>query len=468
MAVKEDTPKWDDPRNRPVLNHRSTSTPPEHPASSGKFSRLPEPDLQAGDPLCIIIYPAMNVEPANLSSYGPDEPTPDAPIEISPIDASDAPELPQIQNLRLVQQLLTELQKETKANTASAEAVVKRIVIEVERICAKSDRIQTSGQVQTWQLTLAQHRLKKCLTYFQQGSRRGRVELHSYLSAMVYRHVAPTRTQLGFQGRYNLIEDFLQSFYIEVMKSFRKENGLPQDYSPRTRLELAEYMAFAEQYAKRRISLGGRRNEQLIILRAQSFARRQPIETSMDIEMAVESGKTEEAEAYSRSPLMQQVREQMVADSVDPSESVLRDRVIQELISYLESQDQQDCVDYLTLKLQDLSAPEIDEILGLTPRQRDYLQQRFKYHVEKFARSHRWQLVHQWLGADLDQNLGMPKQQWEAFQDGLTSEQKQLLQLKGSKVSDQAIAQTLKCTPKQVQKRWVQVLDLAWQFRNRE
>jgi hypothetical protein len=62
----------------------------------------------------------------------------------------------------------------------------------------------------------------------------------------------------------------------------------------------------------------------------------------------------------------------------------------------------------------------------------------------------------------------MPKQQWEAFQDGLTSEQKQLLQLKGSKVSDQAIAQTLKCTPKQVQKRWVQVLDLAWQFRNRE
>ena len=164
----------------------------------------------------------------------------------------------------------------------------------------------------------------------------------------------------------------------------------------------------------------------------------------------------------------QQVREQMVADSVDPSESVLRDRVIQELISYLESQDQQDCVDYLTLKLQDLSAPEIDEILGLTPRQRDYLQQRFKYHVEKFARSHRWQLVHQWLGADLDQNLGMPKQQWEAFQDGLTSEQKQLLQLKGSKVSDQAIAQTLKCTPKQVQKRWVQVLDLAWQFRNRE
>jgi hypothetical protein len=89
-----------------------------------------------------------------------------------------------------------------------------------------------------------------------------------------------------------------------------------------------------------------------------------------------------------------------------------------------------DCADYLILKLQDLAAPEIDDILGLTPRQRDYLQQRFKYHVEKFARSSHWQLVHQWLGAELDQKLGLKEPQWEAFVGQLDPMQQQLLSLK--------------------------------------
>lgn len=365
-----------------------------------------------------------------------------------------------------VQLLIQELQAETGGISASLKQVAQRIAAEVERICEKSDRIQQSGQVRSWQLTLARHRIQKCVSYYKLGSRRGRVELHSHLSAMVYRHIAPARNHMGFQGRYNLIEDFLQNFYIEVIKAFRRENQLPEDYSPRTRIELAEYMAFSEQYAKRRINLPGRRNQQLVVLRAQGFANRQPLETSVDMEAAIESGRSEEAEAYSRSPVVQQVREQMVADAIDPSESVLRDRIIAELVQYLESQGQQECVDYLVLKLQDLSAPEIDEILQLSPRQRDYLQQRFKYHVEKFARSHRWQLVHQWLGADLDQNLGMPKQQWEEFVETLTPDQFVLLRMKREQASDQAIAQALKCTPKQVHKRWVKLLDLAWQARN--
>jgi hypothetical protein len=283
---------------------------------------------------------------------------------------------------------------------------------------------------------------------------------------MVYRHIAPGRAQLGFSARYNLVEDFLQGFYIEALRAFRREHQLEENYSPRTRLELAEYMAFTEHYAKRRISIRGQRNQQLIVLRAQGFANRQPQETSMDIELAMDSAKGEEAEIHSRSPAMQQVREQMVADAIDPADSVVRDRVVTELIDYLESQGQSDCVDYLTLKLQDLSAPEIDEILGLSARQRDYLQQRFKYHVEKFSRSHRWQLVHQWLNADLDQNLGMPNQQWEAFWQQLSSEQQQLLQLKRQYSNDQDIAKILKCTPKQVHKRWVRLLEIAWRVRN--
>jgi len=404
-----------------------------------------------------------DVDPESLAIAPANSPSPSATADDADSPAAQPPE---IQNRPLVERLLNELESALSKRPTTAEAVIQRIVAEVERICQKSDRIQASGQVETWQWTLAQHRLQKCLTYYRLGSRRGRVELHSHLSAIVYRHITRSRTQLGFQARYEMIEDFMQIFYIEVLKAFRKENFLPDDYSPQTRLELAEYMAFMEQYAKRRINLPGRRNQQLIVLRAQGFARRQPTETSVDLDLAVESARGDEADLHSRSPVVQQVREQMVSEALDPADSVLRDRVLTELVQYLESQKQQDCIDYLILKMQDLTAPEIDEILGLSPRQRDYLQQRFKYHVEKFSRSHRWQLVHQWLGADLDQNLGMPQHQWEAFQAQLTADQRQLLRLKIQREPDTAIAQALRCTPKQMQKRWVQVLEAAWQFRN--
>jgi DNA-binding protein Fis len=251
-----------------------------------------------------------------------------------------------------------------------------------------------------------------------------------------------------------------------VLRAFRREHDVPEDYTPRTQLQLAEYMAFTEQYAKRRINLPGCRNQQLVILRAQGFAYGQPQETVMDIEQTVEFPKGEEAEKHSRSYAAQQVREQMISETVDPADAVLRDRVVIELIQYLKDQDQTDCVNYLLLKLKDLSAPDIDRILGLTPRERDYLQQRFKYHVEKFARSSsQWKLVHQWLGADLDQNLGMSLQEWQTFLVQLSPEQRQMLQLKRNHASDQEIAAAIKCTVKQAQKRWSAILQTAWETR---
>ncbi|BAT55104.1 hypothetical protein NOS3756_40820 [Nostoc sp. NIES-3756] len=367
----------------------------------------------------------------------------------------------------VMQFLFQEMQAQVKASPNCIQTVADRIAKEVNRICDKSSRIQTSGEIHSWQLNLCRHRLQKCLHYYQLGSRRGRVELHSSLGAMVYRHVTLAGSDLGFEGRYTLIEDFLQAFYIEAIKAFRRENELAEDYTPRTQLQLAEYMAFTEQYAKRRINLPGGNNQQLIILRAQGFARRQPQETTVDIEMAVESAKSEEAESYQRNSAVQQIRSQMISQAnFDPSEESERDRIISELVKYLESQGQSDCIDYLTLKLQDLSAPEIDQILGLTSRQRDYLQQRFKYHVQKFAKQHQWQLVHQWLGAGLEQKLGLSAQQWETLMSTISPQQQQLLQLKLDGHNDQAIAKAIKCTPKQLQKRWTDLLDIAWAIRN--
>lgn len=356
--------------------------------------------------------------------------------------------------------------------TASVHAVAGRIAREVERICEKSDRIQRSGDIRGWQIALGRHRLEKCLSYYRLGSQRGRVDLHSTLSTMVYRHIAPMKANLGFQGRHTLIEDFLQSFYIESLKMFRRENGLPENYSPKLRLELAEYMSFTEQYAKRRVSLPGRTNQQIVILRAQSFSKRQPQETLMDIESALESPKRDDSSSGNYSPLARQLREQMVSEGLDPAEGALRDRVIHQLVEYLRNEGHEDCIDYLCLRMQDLPAPEIDDIMGLSARQRDYLQQRFKYHVERFSRLHNWELVHNWLGADLNQNLGLAPADWEAFYGELTEEQQTLVDLKREQRqgqpgrSDAEIGKIIGCTPKQVEKRWAKLLTLAWKARN--
>ncbi|NEQ33559.1 MAG: hypothetical protein F6K04_21615 [Leptolyngbya sp. SIO4C5] len=374
----------------------------------------------------------------------------------------------------LARYIQTELRLEQSIRPLSSAKVAQRMAAEVERICEKSRRIQASGEIANWQHSLAQHRIRKCLHFYRLGSHQGRIELHSRLSAIAYRYIIPSRTQLGIQEHYSLLEDFMQSFYVESLKVFRRENDCAADYQPRTRIELAEYMAFTEQYAKRRIALPGCHNQQLIILRAQTFAERQPDETFIDMEQAMEPAKDEAGEEALGSPAVQQLRQHMVTEAVDPSEQVIRNRVIQELVEYLKQQKQTDCIDYLMLRLQDMTASEIDKVLGLTPRERDYLQLRFKHHVESFAQFHQWELVHQWLGTDLERHLGLSPEQWKTLRTQLSAQQQQLLALKqqqakeptNEQLSDQVIAQQLGYTTKQLRRHWGQLISAAWKLRN--
>jgi hypothetical protein len=365
----------------------------------------------------------------------------------------------------IFQLLYSELKQSTRSSDQNCRDVATRLAGEVTRICSESKRIQDSGEVGAWSNTLARHRLKQCLEYYQLGSHRGRVELHSTLSAVVYRYITPPQVQSSYQARLTLIEDFLQGFYIESLNAFRRENQMQPTYSPRSLLELAEYMSFTERYGKRRIPLPGRRSQQLIILRAQTYSQQQPPETMVDMEMVAEgsSGDSEHGRTMASVP---QVREQMMAQEPELSEDALRNTVITELMQYLEERDQQDCANYFSLRLQDLPANEIESILGLNARQRDYLQQRFKYHLIRFALSHHWELVHQWLEADLERNFGLTPQQWKLLQSQITMQQHELLTLKQKGLGDVAIAKTLGCTPTQLQKQWSKLLEQAWEIRN--
>lgn len=395
------------------------------------------------------------------------------PVHSSTELSTDSPEVdPTVP--ALIAFIQAEFQPEIAIRSPQAQAVVQRMAAEIARICHYSDRIQNSGNIQAEQHRLARHRIQKYRYYYGLGSTSARVELHSHLSAIAYRYVAPARAHLGFQGRCTLLDDFLQSFYIEALKAFRREHDLPETYSPRVQFEVAEYLAFCEQYAKRKIGLSRGRSQQLLILRAQNFAKRQPPEASIDMEQAVDSPGDDDADGQGRSPILHQVRQKMVADTVDPMDELQRQRIVRELIRYLEQQDQQECIDYLMLRLEDFPAAEIDEIMGITARQRDYLQQRFKYHIEKFMYSHNPELVHQWLGASLEQNFGLTESDWEAFYTARSRVEQQLIDLKqaqrrstNAEPNDTAIAKQLNWTPKQVNRRWAKLIKQAWQFRNR-
>lgn len=365
----------------------------------------------------------------------------------------------------IFQLLYNEFRHSTRASEQNCREVAARLAAEVNRICNESSRIQTSGDVESWAHTLATHRLKQVLNYYKLGSQRGRVDLQSTLSAIVYRYITPPQTPASYQARLTLIEDFLQGFYVEALNAFRRENEVEADYRPRSLLELSEYMAFTERYGKRRIPLPGRRSQQLIILRAQTFSQQQPPETSVDMDTAAEGAATDSDSNWNDAAI-QQVREMMVASEPEPLEANLRDTVIEELLAYLEERQQNDCAEYFVLRLQDLPANEIEEILGLTPRQRDYLQQRFKYHLIRFALSHRWELVHLWLEADLERNLGLTPMEWQQFQENISSGHRELLELKQKGRSTGEIAQALGCTVTQVEKRWFKLLEIAWDIRN--
>ncbi|MCM0593121.1 MAG: heterocyst differentiation protein HetZ [Gloeotrichia echinulata IR180] len=365
----------------------------------------------------------------------------------------------------IFQLLFKELKQSTKASEQNCHDVATRIAAEVNRICSESKRIQASGAVESSAMSLARHRLQQCLRYYELGSNRGRIELHSTLSAIIYRYINPPQRQLSYQGRLTIIEDFLQSFYLEALNAFRRENELVPTYCPQSLLELAEYMAFTERYGKRRIPLPGRQ-QQLIILRAQTFSQHQPPETSVDIEQAAE-GSGNEADGSWEEPAVHQLRSAM-ATQPEPEleEDTLRSVVIAELLDYLEKREQTDCADYFSLRLQDMSAQEIESVLGLTPRQRDYLQQRFKYHLIRFALLHRWELVHEWLEASLHSNLGLTPQQWQTYTAQLDDKQRSLLELKQQGLADEKIAKTLGLSIAQLQKRWFKILEQAWEIRN--
>ena len=83
--------------------------------------------------------------------------------------------------------------------------------------------------------------------------------------------------------------------------------------------------------------------------------------------------------------------------------------------------------------------------------------------------------MHQWLGIDLEHNLGLSPDEWDSFVETLDPLQQQLLQLRrtqiraGQRDMDAGeLSELLQCTPKRVNRTWGQILNLAWKYRNQK
>jgi hypothetical protein len=352
----------------------------------------------------------------------------------------------------------------------------------------------TAAPVPPWALTLGRHYLNQCLTYYRFGPQAGRVSLHSTLSAQVYSALAPHPQASNYASHRTLIDDFLQGFYLETLQAFRQEHQLPPTFQPRLMLELAEYMAFSDRYAQRK---GSGTPLPLLLQRAKAFTQQQPsevplemplempLEVPLEVSLDTDSPSAAAAEDLDEAGFNEHAEEtwdsktwdsktwdsktwdrEATADPDPLPAAVLRDRVVETLLAYLKTRHQEDCANYFTLRLLDISPTEIETLLNITPRQREYLQQRFRYHLIRFALSHHWQLVHDWLEADLYQNFGLKPLQWQQLQDHLSERQRQLLSLKQQGLEDHDIAQRLGLTPPQFQKQWSKLLEQAWEIRN--
>ncbi len=172
------------------------------------------------------------------------------------------------------QMLFNELRRSTQAPDLTGQAIADRWATEIYQRCADDQRFQAAGiELNACLTALAEHRLQECLHYYHLGSRPGRIELHSTLAALVYADLVP---KFAAKAAVNLtlVEDFLQEFYIEALQAFRQTSNLPSTYQPRSMLELAEYMAFTERYAKQPIMLTDDREQLFIVMRAKAWALR--------------------------------------------------------------------------------------------------------------------------------------------------------------------------------------------------
>jgi DNA-binding CsgD family transcriptional regulator len=273
------------------------------------------------------------------------------------------------------------------------------------------------------------------------------------------------------RDRQRTVVDVLQEVVQEMLqgdKYIRQQVEWISQCTKNPRLRDALMLATLEEYCLRPI-----RNQPLLAYRFVNYLRRSQRGgvTNVprdDLIKVVSDSVTDESGESSFNFLDQQVLEAHQEQQEWEETQLLRARVKDEMLAYLEENLGVDAKEWLRLYLTGKTPEEIAQQLDMDIKQVYRLREKISYHAVKvFAVKSQPEMVAEWLKTSLqDNSMGLTVSQWQDFNAGLDSKQQRIMA--GMKAGEpvESIAKDLGLKTNQVVSEWSQIYLAAQEIRS--
>ncbi len=273
------------------------------------------------------------------------------------------------------------------------------------------------------------------------------------------------------RDRQRTVVDVLQEVVQEMLqgdKYIRQQVEWIAQCTKNPRLRDALMLATLEEYCLRPI-----RNQPLLAYRFVNYLRRSQRGgvTNVprdDLIKVVSDSVTDESGESSFNFLDQQVLEAHQEQQEWEETQLLRTRVKDEMLAYLEENLGVDAKEWLRLYLIGKTPEEIAKQLDMDIKQVYRLREKISYHAVKvFAVKSQPEMVAEWLKTSLqDNSMGLTISQWQDFNAGLEPKQQRIMAGMKEGESVESIAKDLGLKTNQVVSEWSQIYLAAQEIRS--
>ncbi|HEY9805026.1 MAG TPA: HetZ-related protein 2 [Candidatus Obscuribacterales bacterium] len=328
-----------------------------------------------------------------------------------------------------------------------------------------SDQLAIVQQAMDYRYRILQQR------YLGVGPERAYRKLIQRLSSLfLIRNKIKTWVALS-RDRQRSVVDVLQEVIQELLQSdgyMQQQVTWIAQCTPEPRLRNTLLLASVEEYCLRPI-----RNQPLLVYRFVNYLRRSQrggmtqVPSGDLVRLVSEEITPDEAE-NPVSLLDNQAVAQYQDQQSWEEQQVARTAVKQSFEQYLAEKVEPDAARWLQLYLQGHSQEAIAKTLNLPIKQVYRLREKISYHaIRVFALKNEPELVATWLETSLQEHsLGLTPEQWQKYVDGLTSEQRQLLERLREGSTLEAIAGDLNLKTNQVMGEWSKLYLAAQELRS--
>jgi hypothetical protein len=328
-----------------------------------------------------------------------------------------------------------------------------------------SDQLAIAQQAMDYRYRILQQR------YLGVGPERAYRKLIQRLSSLfLIRNKIKTWVALS-RDRQRSVVDVLQEVIQELLQSdgyMQQQVTWIAQCTPEPRLRNTLLLASVEEYCLRPI-----RNQPLLVYRFVNYLRRSQrggmtqVPSGDLVRLVSEEITPDEAE-NPVSLLDNQAVAQYQDQQSWEEQQVARTAVKQSFEQYLAEKVEPDAARWLQLYLQGHSQEAIAKTLNLPIKQVYRLREKISYHaIRVFALKNEPELVATWLETSLQEHsLGLTPEQWQKYVDGLTSEQRQLLERLREGSTLEAIAGDLNLKTNQVMGEWSKLYLAAQELRS--